>query len=77
MRATRGKQQPRELLGDAAPSAHVERHVHHEPGKQARFLTSTGADSMAAARETCDALELTVSDELWPLPKYREMLFPV
>ena len=28
-------------------------------------------------RETCDALELKVADELWPLPKYREMLFPV
>ncbi len=51
--------------------------LHHEPTKQAKFLTSTGADAMAAARETCDALELTLADELWPLPKYREMLFPV
>jgi len=24
-----------------------------------------------------DELELTVGDEYWPLPKYREMLFPV
>jgi len=25
----------------------------------------------------CDALELIVGDDYWPLPKYREMLFPV
>ncbi|MEP6732412.1 MAG: glutamine synthetase III [bacterium] len=51
--------------------------MHDEPAKQAKFLTSTGAESMAAAREASDALELKVADELWPLPKYREMLFPV
>jgi glutamine synthetase len=32
---------------------------------------------MADVRESSDALELVVSDELWPLPKYREMVFPV
>ena len=32
---------------------------------------------MAAVRERCDALELVIGDELWPLPKYREMLFQV
>src|SRR5204862_318500 len=26
---------------------------------------------------TKDQLELSVSDECWPLPKYREILFPV
>jgi hypothetical protein len=31
---------------------------------------------MAEVRESCDALELMVADEKWPLPKYREMLFP-
>ena len=51
--------------------------LHDDPPKQAKFLTSAGADSMAAAREICDALELKVADDLWPLPKYREMLFPV
>jgi glutamine synthetase len=51
--------------------------LHHEPAKQAKLLTTAGADSMAAAREASDALELKVADELWPLPKYREMLFPV
>ena len=32
---------------------------------------------MLAAREVSDQIELTISDELWPLPKYREILFPV
>ena len=51
--------------------------LHHDPAKQAQFLTSTGADSMAAVRAQSDALELTVGDDFWPLPRYREMLFPV
>ncbi|MEO6525856.1 MAG: glutamine synthetase III [Gemmatimonadaceae bacterium] len=51
--------------------------LHDDLAKQARFLTSTGAESMLAAREVADQLELTISDECWPLPKYREMLFPV
>lgn len=52
-------------------------HMHDDAPKQARLLTSVVADAMAAARESSDALELKVSDDLWPLPKYREMLFPV
>ena len=51
--------------------------LHADPAKQAKLLTSAGADAMASARAACDALELRVADELWPLPKYREMLFPV
>ncbi|MFT5200148.1 MAG: glutamine synthetase [Planctomycetota bacterium] len=30
---------------------------------------------MSALREVVDALETSVDDDLWPLPKYREMLF--
>jgi glutamine synthetase len=51
--------------------------MHDEAEKQAKFLTSTGADAMAAVRACADALENLVADDLWPLPKYREMLFPV
>jgi glutamine synthetase len=51
--------------------------MHDDPAKQAELLTSAGADAMASVREACDALELSVSDSCWPLPKYREMLFPV
>ncbi len=50
---------------------------HDDPRKQAGFLTSEGARCMAEVRHVCDELELTVGDQFWPLPKYREMLFPV
>jgi glutamine synthetase len=51
--------------------------MHDDLPKQAKLLTSKGADAMAAVRSCCDALELKVADDLWPLPKYREMPFPV
>jgi glutamine synthetase len=51
--------------------------MHDDLPRQAKLLTSDGADAMSAVRECADALELKVADELWPLPKYREMLFPV
>src|SRR5262249_33848410 len=51
--------------------------MHDALEKQAQLLTSDGAETMAEVRRCCDELELSVSDELWPLPKYREMLFPV
>ncbi|MCQ2090915.1 MAG: glutamine synthetase type III, partial [Fibrobacter sp.] len=31
--------------------------------------------AMAETRKIVDALEKVVSDEMWPLPKYREMMF--
>ena len=52
-------------------------HMHDDPTKAAMLLTHEGADAMSEVRSACDALELLVADEAWPLPKYREMLFPV
>ena len=51
--------------------------MHADAPKQAMYLTTTGADSMAAVRAAADALEGKVDDSRWPLPRYREMLFPV
>jgi glutamine synthetase len=51
--------------------------MHDEGEAQAQLLTSEGADRMAEVRALCDELEITVGDDQWPLPKYREMLFPV
>lgn len=48
-----------------------------EPEAQAHLLAGDGKAAMTAVRESCDALELTLGDEFWPLPKYREILFPV
>ncbi len=51
--------------------------LHDDPATQATYLTSTGCDTMGDVRDAADALELVVGDEYWPLPRYREMLFPV
>ena len=51
--------------------------MHDSPTECATLLTGEGADRMAEVRAACDALEGLVADENWPLPKYREMLFPV
>ena len=64
----------RELLSKVIDRAE---HMHEDVAKCAELLTSEGADRMAEVRAACDALELLVGDDYWPLPKYREMLFPV
>jgi glutamine synthetase len=51
--------------------------MHDDLPKQAKLLTTAGADAMQAVRSCSDSLELKVADDVWPLPKYREMLFPV
>ena len=51
--------------------------MHHDAEKQARFLTADGAAAMEAVRTASDKLEINIGDGYWPLPRYREMLFPV
>jgi glutamine synthetase len=51
--------------------------MHEDGPGQAELLTSEGADTMGEVRKLCDSLELGIADDCWPLPKYREMLFPV
>jgi glutamine synthetase len=51
--------------------------MHDDIVKQAELLTAAGADAMAEVRKCADTLELMVADDCWPLPKYREILFPV
>ena len=51
--------------------------MHDDLVAQATYLTSTGCDTMEDVRAAVDALEVSVGDEFWPLPRYREMLFPV
>jgi glutamine synthetase len=47
----------------------------HDEMKRARRLADEVRPLMATAREAADRLETMVDDDLWPLPKYREMLF--
>jgi glutamine synthetase len=51
--------------------------MHHEPEQLAQFLTHDVKALMLEVRKCADALEMALPDEQWPLPKYREMLFPV
>ncbi len=43
--------------------------------KHAEYIRDTTIPAMAAVRETADKLEKVVADDLWPLPKYSEILF--
>ncbi|MBK8977804.1 MAG: glutamine synthetase III [Planctomycetes bacterium] len=53
----------------------VEAHENGSPERHARAYRDEVIPAMTALREACDELETLVDDELWPLPKYREMLF--
>ncbi len=57
-----------------AATEKAERH-HGEPFEHARLYRDSVIPAMVALRESCDALEMIVDDDLWPLPKYREILF--
>jgi glutamine synthetase len=67
-------QKYRTALGKAIDKAES---MHDDLVAQAEHLTSVGADAMHDVRRCADVLEVSVSDDAWPLPKYREMLFPV
>lgn len=41
----------------------------------AEFQRSRVLPAMAEARTAATSLELLTDDSMWPLPKYREMLF--
>jgi glutamine synthetase len=41
----------------------------------AEFMRDTVIPAMEAVRDAADRLEKTVADDLWPLPKYSEILF--
>ena len=43
--------------------------------EEAKYVQTEVVPAMAAAREVADRLERIVPDDLWPLPKYSEILF--
>lgn len=55
--------------------AEIVKHDFADTEAHLRFSADVICPLMAEAREHGDALELLVADELWPLPKYAEMLF--
>ena len=56
-------------------SAALEQHDFASTEEHMQFLAKDVRSLMDEVRQHADALESEVSDELWPLPKYREMLF--
>ncbi len=53
-------------------------HAAHEAGtveKEARAFVDKVIPAQGALRGVADELETLVADDLWPLPKYRELLF--
>ena len=69
-------------LADALVDAiHALEHAQHEAHEadsvqaEARAFVEHVIPAQAALRDVVDELETLVADELWPLPKYRELLF--
>jgi glutamine synthetase len=65
-------------LVDAMDALEAAQHAAHEAGgvhKEARVVVDKVIPAQDALRKVADELETVVSDELWPLPKYRELLF--
>jgi glutamine synthetase len=50
-------------------------HPHGTAIKHAEYMRDKVLPAMEAVRAVADRLEGIVADDLWPLPKYQEMLF--
>src|SRR6185369_58159 len=79
-----GKAALEQLVGEAnalydciakLEKAHAEAESKGSLPKKAEAYKDDVIPAMLAVRNVVDGLEAVVSDELWPLPKYREMLF--
>ncbi|MBV8431855.1 MAG: glutamine synthetase type III, partial [Solirubrobacterales bacterium] len=53
----------------------AENQPHGDVLEHARYMHDTVVPAMEATRAAADALEKVVADDLWPLPKYSEILF--
>ena len=65
-------------LVDAIDALEHAQHGAHEAGSveaEARAFVEDVIPAQVALRAVADELETVVSDDLWPLPKYRELLF--
>jgi glutamine synthetase len=52
-----------------------ENHPEESAQKEAIYMRDTVISAMEDVRDVADRLEKLVADDLWPLPKYSEMLF--
>jgi glutamine synthetase len=69
------------LTDQLVDAIHALEHAQHEAHSasdvpaEARVFCDKVIPAQNALREAADSLELLVADDLWPLPKYRELLF--
>jgi glutamine synthetase len=59
----------------ALQKANLDENHPTETMAEAVYMRDKVLPAMAAVRQAGDALERVVADDLWPLPKYSEMLF--
>jgi glutamine synthetase len=59
----------------ALEAANLAENQPEDLAKHAEFMRDTVIPAMGAVREAADKLEKIVADDLWPLPKYSEILF--
>ena len=59
----------------ALETANLGENQPHELKAHAEYMRDTTIPAMGAVREGADRLEKVVADDLWPLPKYSEILF--
>ena len=69
-----------ELVDAIGTLEHVNSQEQHEPHEgevleHAKYMRDSVLPAMADVRAACDRLERLVADDLWPLPRYSEMLF--
>jgi glutamine synthetase len=65
-------------LVEATEALEKAQHAAHDAGSlhaEAKSFKEKVIPAQDAVREIADELETLVSDEIWPLPKYRELLF--
>jgi glutamine synthetase len=65
-------------LVDAIGALEHAQHAAHEAASvqdEARVFCDQVIPAQDALRSVADELEMLVADDLWPLPKYRELLF--
>ncbi len=65
-------------LVDAIADVERNQHAAHDAGSpqaEAKVFATKVIPAQEALREVVDELESLVADDLWPLPKYRELLF--
>jgi glutamine synthetase len=61
-------------IANGLEKSQVRKSTQMSPQNMVKYVTQT-SEKMEVLRESVDALEKIVDDRLWPLPKYRELLF--